>query len=94
MKEAHGPEKVAMGWECRDGPIRARIEFSSSLLVFLGAWLACSVALEALEFLEQSVHLVFEISEPALDARVRHGRSRPTHGAWRSVGSTERARAC
>ena len=48
MKKPMATRRWAMGLECRDASIWARVKFSSSVLVFLAAWLPRLVALEAL----------------------------------------------
>src|SRR5271157_407616 len=78
------------------------------LAVFLLFVLVLLLALEALQFLEQPVHLVLKITEPALDAGIQHRGSRlrgatrashagPAHiqagpAAGRSIGTPERTR--
>jgi len=83
----------------RPGFVRTLVLFA----VFLRFVLVLLVALEALQLLEQPVHLVFKITEPALNAGIQHrGATGATYAgpvhiragpfAGRSIGTPERTR--
>src|SRR5208282_4477839 len=85
---------------CRMLTVSARPGFVRTLVlfaVFLRFVLVLLVALETLQLLKQPVHLVFKITEPALDAGIQHrGATGATHAgaSGRASGASGGAAGC